>query len=467
MDKNIKHIHLLGICGTAVGSFAGLLKEAGYKVTGSDSNVYPPMSTQLADMGVSIFSGYSADNLKIRPDLVIIGNVITRNNPEAVAVLEQGLPYLSMPDALGKFFLEKRHSIVVAGTHGKTTTSTLMAWLLESCGENPGFLIGGVAKNFGKSYRLTDSKYFVVEGDEYDTAFFDKGPKFLHYRPQSVILGTVEFDHADIYKDLAHVMSSFEKLLKIIPKDGLCLACVDAKNTAELMKHASCRLKTFGVSTNADYRPQNIVITEKGTTFDLCGERYDSPLFGEHNLQNTAAALGLCLELGLNPLALKKGLATFQSVAKRQEVKGEVGGVTVIDDFAHHPTAMAGVLAAMRGKYPGRRIWGVFEPRSNTSRRNVFQNELKSALASADVAIISGINNPGKIPEGERLNPERLIAELVREGHDAHYVSTTDQIIDFIIAKARPGDVVVTMSNGAFDDIHARLIERLALRIGS
>lgn len=454
---------MLGICGTGMGSLALLLKEAGHNVTGSDENIYPPMSTQLENAGIKLFNGYKPENLTIvKPNLVIIGNVISRGNPEAEAVLTSGIEYLSMPQAVSKFFLTGRHSIVVAGTHGKTTTATLCAWLLESAGLSPSFLIGGVGKNLGVSACLKNSKYFVIEGDEYDTAFFDKGPKFLHYQPRSVILGPIEFDHADIYKDLAHVMSSFEKLADIIPSDGLLFACADSENTMKIAKRAKCKVITYGVSTKADYRPEKIKVSETGTEFQISNFKFQIPIFGNHNLQNAAGVLGLLLELGIDKEKLAKGLRTFENVKRRQEIRGVVNGITVIDDFAHHPTAIFETIKAMKMKYPKSRLISIFEPRSNTSKRNIFQHEFASAFKGSDIAIIAGIHRPEKVNPDERLDIGMLINEMKKTVPNSYNFATTDEIIEFAAKKAKTGDVVLIMSNGGFDNIHEKLLKRIS-----
>jgi UDP-N-acetylmuramate: L-alanyl-gamma-D-glutamyl-meso-diaminopimelate ligase len=463
---SIKHIHMLGICGTGMGSLAILLKELGYYVTGSDENIYPPMSDELKENKIIIFKGYSLKNLGPRPDIAIIGNVITKNNPEAEAVLALNIPYLSMPQAVSEFLLKDKHSIVVAGTHGKTTAATLAAWLLQSAGIDPCFLIGGIGKNLNTSAKISNSKYFVIEGDEYDTAFFDKDPKFLHYSPQSVILGPVEFDHADIYKDLNAIMASFEKLIKIIPSNGLLVACADSPNVLKLIQNAECKVITYGLSEKASYRVEFTAATEKGTDFILTNgssqNLFRIPMWGNHNLQNTAGVLALLLELGIPPQKLAEGLVKFEGIGRRQEVRGVVNGITIIDDFAHHPTAIKETVHAMRLKYPTSKIWAIFEPRSNTTKRNIFQNELAEALAASDSAIIAGIFHPEKIPEDFRLNPSLLAKTIVQAGKSAEYIANTDEIVEFLAKNAKKGDILLIMSNGGFDNIHEKLLRRLA-----
>jgi len=463
----LNHIHILGICGTGVGSLAILLKEAGHKITGSDENVYPPMSTQLEAAGITVFEGYKAKNLAAggNPDLIIIGNVISRGNPEAEAALASGIKYLSMPQAVAEFFIKGRKSIVACGTHGKTTTSNIAAWMLESLGQTPGFLIGGVGKNFGISARIGKPPYFVVEGDEYDTAFFDKGPKFLHYLPHFVIMGPVEFDHADIYRDLNHVMSSFEKLVAITPKDGVIFACADSPNTLKLAEKAVCKVVTYGNSKDADVHPLNVKADQNCTRFEIAGISgitFTMPMYGSHNLQNTLGVIALLIELGFAPEKIAASLAQFKGVVRRQEIKGEKNGVIVIDDFAHHPTAICETIKAMRTKYPNAKLWAIFEPRSNTSRRKIFQHDFASALASADEAIVANVHRADKLAEHERLNISELIDEINAIGPaKGKTLPNAEEISKFVAQNAKSGDVVLVMSNGGFDNIHQKLLELL------
>jgi len=469
--KNIKYIHMLGICGTGMGSLACLLKEAGYKVTGSDENVYPPMSTQLEQAGIQTFQGYKPENLaQQRPDIVIIGNVISRGNPEGESVISSGIKYLSMPQAVAELFIKDKHSIVIAGTHGKTTTSTLCAWLIEKSGKSPSFLIGGVGQNFGSSARIGSSDYFVIEGDEYDTAFFDKGPKFLHYRPKSLILTPVEFDHADIYRDLDHVLSSFRKLIDIMPKDGLVCACTDSQNVAGLIKNAKCKVVTYGFSDVADYVPKNIVDKQAGSSFDIFhkGEKignFDAPFYGKHNIQNAAGVIALLCELHFPIDRISQGLETFRGIKRRQEIRGRANGVTVIDDFAHHPTAIRETIQSVRSHYSNGRLISVFEPRSNTSRRNIFQHEFAKSFAGTDIAVIANVHRADKLEESERLDIKLLIDEMNSLGFRAFHFDTTEKIVEFVAKEAKKEDVVLIMSNGGFDNIHERLLIKLKTNV--
>lgn len=463
-----RHIHMVGIGGTGMGSLARLLLEKGYRVTGSDEKLYPPMSDQLAALKIKVYEGYSADNLKERPDLVVIGNVITKMNPEAQEVMRLGLPYRSMPQAVAEFFLKDRTPVVVAGTHGKTTTATILAWLLTCAGEDPGYLIGGVGLNFEKSAHDGSGRIFVVEGDEYDTAFFDKGPKFLHYRPKAVLLTSIEFDHADIYRDLDHVKGSFRRLAAIVAPDGVIIANGEDGNVKDVLKDANCRVLTYGLKEGFDYHSKEIDLSAEGTSFELVspGSRYRfrTALSGEHNLSNLVGSIAVLLEYGIRPDAIQTGLDTFKGVKRRQELVGEVNSVTVIDDFAHHPTAVAKTIAGMRQKYPGRRLWAIFEPRSNTSRRNVFKDDFIRALSTADRVVIGGVFRSEKIPEAERLDVQSVADSIMRQGVDAHYIPDTKNLLEFVLRNINANDVVLVMSNGAFDDVPRKLVEGLKRR---
>ncbi|MBI4126762.1 MAG: UDP-N-acetylmuramate--L-alanine ligase [Deltaproteobacteria bacterium] len=451
-----------------MGALATLLVEAGYRVTGTDVELYPPMSDQLAALNIKTFTGYAPENLAERPDLVVVGNVITKTNPEVQEVLRLGVPYVSMPQALADFFLTKRSSLVVAGTHGKTTTATLLAWLLSAAEEDPGFLIGGVPKNFGKSAAIGKGPFFVVEGDEYDTAFFDKGPKFLHYQPQAAILTSVEFDHADIYHSLDEIKAAFRRFIALIPPDGLLIACGDDRNVKALAREVPCRTIFYGANTGNDYVPQHVLTGPEGTSFDLSTSsgtvRFQSPLFGDHNLANVTACLALLCESGISPTKLRDGLLRFQGVKRRQEIVGESKSVTIVDDFAHHPTAIKKTIAAMRSRFPGRRLWAIFEPRSHTSRRNIFQKDFVDALKGADRVVIAGVYKSELIPEAEQLDPQKIADTLFLMGPDAHYIPDTPSILEYVIRNIDHGDVVLIMSNGGFDDIHHKLLEKLAHR---
>ncbi|MGE4132958.1 MAG: UDP-N-acetylmuramate:L-alanyl-gamma-D-glutamyl-meso-diaminopimelate ligase [Bdellovibrionales bacterium] len=460
------HIHLVGICGTAMASLAGILKTQGFKITGSDQNVYPPMSTQLAQLKIPVANGYKPENLNPRPDLVVIGNVISRGNPEADAVLAQEIPYTSLPKALGEFVIAKRNSFVVAGTHGKTTTTSLLAWVTEKIGLKPGFLIGGIPLNFEYSFRSPAADTFVIEGDEYDTAFFDKVPKFIHYRPRHVILTSVEFDHADIYRDLEHVKSAFRSLLELIPPEGTLVYHAADPNIADLLKFCKAKNQVgYGVASgnyqmskreSLHGRNQFSVIREGKAVADLALK-----IFGEHNSLNALSVYAMADVLGWNESTVLQALSDFKGVKRRQELLGEVAGITVIEDFAHHPTAVDLTLRSMKEQFPGRRIIAVFEPRSATSRRSIFQQQYAQAFRSADAIFVARPYDQSKISETDRFSTDKLIQDLQRTGQHAESGSGVDELIDRIKVWAKPKDVILIMSNGGFDGIYQKLMEKL------
>ena len=464
-----RRIHLIGICGTGMASLAGLLQAAGHEVSGSDESVFPPMSTMLAARGIPVREGYRAEHLDDRPGLVIVGNIATPSNAEAVAARERGLPYLSMAEAIGRLFLEGRHAMVVAGTHGKTTTSALLAWVLHAAGRHPSFLVGGVLRNFDRSFDLGGGEEFVIEGDEYETAFFDKGPKFLHYRPRTALLTSVEFDHAEMYRDLEAVKNAFRKFVALLPPDGRLIVCADDPNAAALASESRAPVETYGIDVEAAWRGRalksgpdgvEIEIVREGTTF----LRARTTLFGPHNLRNVLAVTAAAASRGVAPADIARGLSSFAGVRRRQEVRGETSGVTVLDDFAHHPTAVRLTLQGLRQQYDGRRLWAVFEPRTNTTRRSVFQREYAEAFDAADRVIVAAVDHPERAPEGERFSAKGLVQDLEERGRWAQYLPTVDAIIDRLAREARPGDVVAIMSNGAFGGIHARLLDALQRR---
>lgn len=441
-------------------SMAGLLVEAGHRVIGSDEKIYPPMDGQIERLGIRPFEGYAPSNIeKASPELVIIGNVIRKDNPEAQDVLRRGLRYISMPAALSEFFLKDRTPIVVAGTHGKTTSATLLAWLLMGCGLDPGFLIGGIGINFQKSYAIGKGSFFVVEGDEYDTAFFDKGPKFLHYKPHALLLTSIEFDHADIYRDLPHVLSSFQRLIGIMPSDGLIVANADDENAMGIASEAKCRVVRYGLNSNARYHPLDVEVSEKGMSFFLPGIdlRFTLPMWGEHNLSNAIGALAVLLESGQDPRLLASGIGAFLGVRRRQEMVAMPQGIAIIDDFAHHPTAVKKTIESIRQRYPDRRIWAIFEPRSNTSRRKFFQKEYVEAFLGADRVIISKPYREDAIPQDERLDVDSLADDIIRKGGHAFSIPSTENIIEFVMRSVIANDVLLVMSNGAFDNICSML----------
>jgi UDP-N-acetylmuramate: L-alanyl-gamma-D-glutamyl-meso-diaminopimelate ligase len=450
-------------------SLAGLLKDQGYRVTGSDQNVYPPMSTYLAQARIDVQNGFNAQHLADRPDLVIIGNAVSRGNPEAEAVLDGKIPYLSFPQALGKFLIGARQSIVVTGTHGKTTTTALAAWVLKRAGLNPGFFVGGVPLNFGSGWDPGESDHVVLEGDEYDSAFFDKGPKFLHYRPQSVILTSVEFDHADIYRDLDHLKEAFRSLVRLIPASGLLVACYDYPAVREVVEVGSCRIVSYGDDENCDWTVRSVRTEGRRSYFDPCFRKISEGTvelgaIGRHNVKNALGVYVLARELGMDRSKLLEGFASFSGVKRRQEFKGESRGVLVIDDFAHHPTAVAETIKAVKDAFTGRRVWAVFEPRSNTSRRNIFEREFALSLSLADRVVVSGLHQPEKIPEAERLSVERVVESINQSaGHEQGIViNGADNIAAHVVAHAGAGDIILVMSNGAFDGVQEKILSGLA-----
>lgn len=460
------HVHFMGICGTAMASLAGLMKDRGFKVTGSDQNVYPPMSTQLERIGISIMEGYKKENLTPRPDLVIVGNVISRTHEEAQALLATDIPYTSLPQAMGEFVIADRHSIVVAGTHGKTTTTSLVSWIAQACGHEPGFLIGGIPKNFDRSYQLPRGNWFVIEGDEYDTAFFDKVPKFVHYRARTAILTSVEFDHADIYKDLDAVKAAFTRLLESLPAaDGLLVANAEDANIASILSKTRSRVVTFGLH-RGDYQAKGVVVSSGGVEFDVAARgalltRLRLNMIGDYNVKNALAAFATAMELGWPMETAKKAIAEFQGVKRRQEIIGTPNDIVVIEDFAHHPTAVRGTIEAVQARYPNGTTFSVFEARSATSRRNVFQEDYAEALSVAQVLLLPPPFNQGGIPEEQRFSTERLVADLKKRGTDVELCESVDAIVERLGARAKPGDVILIMSNGGFGGIYEKLLRRL------
>ncbi|MDP2599839.1 MAG: UDP-N-acetylmuramate--L-alanine ligase [Deltaproteobacteria bacterium] len=463
----MKYIHLIGICGTGMGSLAGLFKEAGFKVSGSDTQFYPPMGDQIKALEIKLYTGFDPENLAEKPDIVIIGNVCRADNPEAVEALKLKIKYYSLPQALQEFFLKNKKAIVVAGTHGKTTTTCLLAWVLTSAGLDPGFLIGGVGLNLGKSFQLGKGDYFVVEGDEYDSAFFDKGPKFAHYKPAGAILTSLEWDHVDIYPTFEKMFGAFEKLTATLSEKTPLLAWMDSPKITELTHMRHYPLFRYGLS-HGDYTAQNIKTEPAGTSFQLCCDDQRVPLFvplsGRANLENTIAVAALCHRIGLSWEQIAEGLKTFQGIKRRQEIRGTVKGVTVIDDFAHHPTAIRRTIEALKERFPKQRLTAVFEPRSNTSRRNAHYDQYLKAFKGADKVILAPVYNPEKIPAAERLDTAKLADDLMKRGIDAYAVDGTDFIIEFILRGIGPNEVVAFFSNGDFDNIHEKLLDKLSRR---
>ena len=459
-------IYLIGICGTAMASLAGMLREKGYAVSGSDSDVYPPMSDFLARLEIPVFKGFNAENIqKTKPDLVVIGNALSRGNVEIEYVLDSGLRYASMAETVKELFIRGKQSIVVAGTHGKTTTTAMLAWILEVAGRKPSFLVGGIAENFGSSFQLRDGPDFVIEGDEYDTAFFDKGPKFLHYLPRIALLKNIEFDHADIYADLEAIKTAFRRLINIVPRSGLIVAGIDSPVVTELIPAAFSRVATAGLGTG-EWQAVNIKTTADGMDFEILrsGSNTGSfaiPLPGTFNVQNALGAIIVARDLGIPDEVIRHALSTFKSVKRRLEIRGEVNGIVVYDDFAHHPTAVQETLRAVRERHPHARVWAVFEPRSQTCRRKIFEPAFIQSFDPADVILIARVYGASHLAPAETLSPDRVAEGIRARGKRAFTFASTEEIVSFVASEALPGDQVVIMSNGGFDNIHVKLLERL------
>ncbi|HZP05513.1 MAG TPA: UDP-N-acetylmuramate:L-alanyl-gamma-D-glutamyl-meso-diaminopimelate ligase [Terracidiphilus sp.] len=477
MSRTPKHIHLSGICGTAMASLAGLLQLQGHRITGSDKAAYPPMSDLLRGLGIPVMEPYAESNLDSTPDLVVIGNALSRGNPEIERVLDERIPFTSMAALLREEFLKGRESLVVAGTHGKTTTTSMLAWIYQTASRTipalePSFLIGGVAENFGSSFQLRPTRTFILEGDEYDTAFFDKGPKFLHYFPDALILTHVEFDHADIYADLPAVKTAFKRLVNLVPRRGLIVAYDGSPNVTECVERAFCRVERYGFSEAAQWRIQNLCHEAGETKWELWhnGALWSDlamSLAGEHNALNATAAAALAAGQGLDRKAIREALATFKSVKRRLEVRAQIGGVTIIDDFAHHPTAIRETLRALRAVYPSGRLWAILEPRSNTLRRKVLEADLVASLRMADRVVLAGVYQQQRIPDAERLHPEDVVDKLNAEGTPAELLPDADAIVNGIVPQVTSGDVVAILSNGGFDGIYEKLPARLRERFPS
>jgi UDP-N-acetylmuramate: L-alanyl-gamma-D-glutamyl-meso-diaminopimelate ligase len=468
-----KHIHLIGVCGTAMASLAGMLRSQGHRVTGSDMAAYPPMSDQLREMGIAILEPYSAANLEPRPDLVVVGNAISRGNAELERVLDERIPMTSMAALIHDEFLLDRERLVVCGTHGKTTTTSMLAWIYEVAATHdaewkPSFLIGGVAENFGTSFHVQQgTRPFLLEGDEYDTAFFDKGPKFLHYFPDAAILTHVEFDHADIYADLAAVKTAFKRMVNLIPERGRLVAFDGAENVTECCAKAFCKVERYGFAASSMWRATDMQHEGSATSWTLLREGIEFaqltlPMAGEHNAMNATAAAALAAGQGVPVAAIVEALATFKSVKRRLEVRAEVAGVTVIDDFAHHPTAIRETLRALRAAYKGRKLWAILEPRSNTLRRNVFEKELIESLALAGEVVLAAVFKSEAIPFAERLDPEHVVAALQAKKVPTVLCDDADAIVANIAPRLRSGDVVAILSNGGFGGIYTKLPHALA-----
>jgi UDP-N-acetylmuramate: L-alanyl-gamma-D-glutamyl-meso-diaminopimelate ligase len=460
----IKSVHFVGIGGTAMAAVAAAMFDKGFAVTGSDQNVYEPMASFLAAKKIAVMNGYDEKNLSHQPDLVVIGNAISRGNPEAEYVLDHKLRYCSLAALLAEFFIRGKRSLVVSGTHGKTTTTSLLAWVFEHNGLNPSFLIGGIPTNLGQGARFTDSEWFIIEGDEYDTAFFDKRSKFIHYQPEVAIINNLEFDHADIFENLAAIKKTFSHFIRLVPRNGLLLGNGDDENLAALLNVTHCPVKKFGLGENNSVQGFNLRFGPTATEFEIPSFKFHLNLVGELNVRNALAVIGAAKHCGLSNKQIQAAFDTFKGIKRRMEIKGIAGGVTLIDDFGHHPTAIRETLRALRIKYPREKIWAIFEPRSNTTRRNVFQTELAESFADANTVVVSEVARLEQIAADERLDPAKLMQDLKSSGKEAAYLPDVDSIVAHVGKGAQGGDIVCVFSNGGFGGIHGKLLARLGKR---
>lgn len=466
-----KHIHIIGIAGSAMSPLAGMLKESGYRVTGSDTGVYPPASTFLDKLGIAYNQNFDAAHLDPKPDLVIVANIIARGNPELEETLEKKISYRSLPETLEEFFLPGKHSIVVSGTHGKTTTTAMLAWIFHVAGKQPTFLVGGVAENFGKSYGLGDGSEMILEGDEYETAFWDRGPKFFHYHPDDLIITSLEFDHADIYRDFETYQLAFKRLVNLVPRNGRVVIWGDTHDSGPALRAAAekafCPVHTYGFSQENEWIASKPMASEDGMHFDVSHKgqpfgRFHLAASGNHNVLNALAAIVVAQGRGIPVAKIQEALKTFKSVKRRLDVKGEFGGILVVDDFAHHPTAVRATIAAARGRWPGRRLWAILEPRSNSMRRKVFQEALPAALATGDKVILGDVHNAKQLADDNRLDPEHVAEDVRRLGIDAHVFHGGAAISDYLAANGKSGDLFLIMSNGSFDGLCQKLTDKLS-----
>ncbi|HEY6946077.1 MAG TPA: UDP-N-acetylmuramate:L-alanyl-gamma-D-glutamyl-meso-diaminopimelate ligase [Candidatus Acidoferrum sp.] len=469
--KETKHIHVIGIGGSAMSPLAGMLREHGFRVTGSDSGVYPPASTLLESLGISFYHSFDAAHVQPAPDLAVIGNVIARGNPELEEVLDRRIPYRSLPEMLEEVFLLGKHSIVVSGTHGKTTTTAMLAWMFQTAGKRPNFLVGGVAENFGKSYGLGGGGEFILEGDEYETAFWDRGPKFFHYHPDDLIVTSLEYDHADIYPDFETYQLAFKRLVNLVPRRGRVVIWGDTEESGPALRRAAekafCPVETYGFGAENDWVAKQFAVEGElmrfrvehgGTSF---GE-FSLTATGKHNVLNAMAAMVVARGRGISSRQIAEALATFRSVKRRMDVKGEIGGVLVVDDFAHHPTAVRATIEAARTRWPGRRLWAILEPRSNSMRRKVFQEALPKALALGDRVILAGVYRAQQLGDENRMDPEAVAADVRKLGKDAHVFPNSDAIAEHLVGEAKVGDLLLIMSNGSFDGLCEKLLKKLS-----
>jgi UDP-N-acetylmuramate: L-alanyl-gamma-D-glutamyl-meso-diaminopimelate ligase len=464
-----ERVHMIGIGGSAMAAVAGLLAERGFKITGSDAGVYPPASTLLEGLGIRWSNEFSSANLEPRPDWVVVGNAVSRGNPEVEAMLDAHLRYRSLPQVLEEFFIPGHDSIVVSGTHGKTTTTSLLAWIFEVAGRKPDFLIGGIAENFGRSYGLGGGEEIILEGDEYDSAFFDKAPKFLHYHPDELIVTSLEFDHADIYADLAAIELQFRRLVNLVPRGGRIVAWGESATVVAAVSKAFCPVETYGFGADTDWTAGDIEAVDGATEFRIARRgrevaRIRSPLAGRHNVLNAVAAAAIALGRGVSRDAVEEAIGSFRNVLRRLEVKGEVNGVLVVDDFAHHPTAIRATIEGARSRWPGRRLWAIFEPRSNTMRRRAIESDLAGALATADAAILGPVHRQQLLSDAERLSPERVAGVVRDAGKISEALGSAEEIAEYLAEKTEPNDLVLVMSNGSFDGLCGLLLQELSER---
>jgi UDP-N-acetylmuramate: L-alanyl-gamma-D-glutamyl-meso-diaminopimelate ligase len=466
IPKQVHKIHLIAICGTGMGALACMLKEQGFEVSGSDQKIYPPMSDFLTDRGIPIMDGFKPEHISRGLDLVIVGNAVSRDNPEIRKMNQMGLPFCSMPQALNRFVVADKKALLIAGTHGKTTTSSILAWMFYKAGLDPSFMIGGILQNFNSNYRLGAGEHIIIEGDEYDTAFFDKGPKFMHYQPAMSVLTSVEFDHADIFRDLNHVQEAFGGFISQLDRSSLLLAFDDDKNLRNLISKTGCRIEFYGKYHSSDWCLGDVFIDPPWTIFEVlkAGTRFGkfkTRLIGKHNLFNALPVVAMAHHLGVSAEVISGALETFEGIKRRQQIRGNKNRIIVMDDFAHHPTAVRETIEAVRTFYSQNRLIAVFEPRTNSSMRKVFQTVYPASFDFADLICIRQPPLLEKIPFNERFSSEQLVADLKKRGKDAQFYADTESIIEFLAREAKPGDLILIMSNGGFDNIHARLLDRL------
>ncbi len=464
MASKTKHFHFIGICGTAMGAVAAAMKERGFKITGSDSAVYPPISTFLEERGIQLYKGYRAGNIPEKADVIVVGNAISRGNEELEEVLVRKLPYISLPEVLKEQFLRRKRNLVVTGTHGKTTTTSMLTWVLQKSGKEPSYLIGGIPRNFSGGAKFTEGDFVVLEGDEYDTAFFDKRSKFLHYLPEVVVINNIEFDHADIFNNIDEIKLSFRRLLKVVPRNGLVLVNGDEKHCLDVVTDCPAPVIRVGLGTQNDRRITDIDYQADHTDFTINAQRYRVPMNGEFNVRNAAMSVCAAEFIGLEPKKIADALSHFKGVARRQELRGEVAGVKVIDDFGHHPTAIKQTVDALKRRYPTGKMCAIFEPRSNTTRRNIFQKDLPIALGAAEMCILAPVAEPHKVPEAERLNVQQVLDDIARMGRKAYLEPDVDAIVKRAMMLVEPGDTIAVFTNGGFGGIHQKLLDALAAK---